>query len=368
MKNWRSAQHSLKTSIASFVFLFAIPAIASQSYTLMSYNVENLFDTAKDTGKEDWAYLPRAFKNQSPEVQKACSQVSNPRWRRECFNMDWSSVTLRTKVGNVGRVIKSSFRGAGPDILVLQEIENIQVLEILNSSALRGLGYRTQVLVEGPDKRGIDTAILSRLPLIKKRSHSVRLPSGSRPTRDILEVVLNAGGKKLSVFANHWPSQGNPTSYRVAAANTLLRAARNAHREGSHSIAVGDFNSLLDEIRGDVGQTLVGNDSPYHFKDGIELRLGNDSRTPTALPGTHWYRGKWSFLDRVYFFNGSLSSDGIKMDWQQINVHAPSFALREHEYRRRDGSVIYSKIPFRFNAEEKIGYSDHMPLIFSFKL
>lgn len=368
MKIWHLFRPTLTLSLAALIFLLASPAEAGKRFTVMSYNVENLFDTVHDEGKNDWAYLPRTHKNQSEEVQEACSQVDNARWRRECFNMDWSGATLRQKVDNIGKVIKSSFGGEGPDILVLQEVENINAVEILHKSSLSSLGYKTRVLIEGPDNRGIDTAILSRLPFIKKRSHKVNLPQGSRPTRDILEVMLDAGGKKLSIFANHWPSQGNPTPYRVAAANTLLRAARSAHTEGSHSIAVGDFNSLLHEIQGDVGRTLVGNGSAYFFQDGIELRLGRHNQSATALPGTHWYRGRWSFLDRVYVFGGSLGQNAIEIDWREINVHAPSFALRQHEYRRRDGSVTYSSIPFRFNAEEKMGYSDHMPLVFSFKL
>src|SRR5690606_36364286 len=40
--------------------------------SVMAYNLENLFDTSHDEGKEDWTYLPLAFKCSSKQVQKYC--------------------------------------------------------------------------------------------------------------------------------------------------------------------------------------------------------------------------------------------------------------------------------------------------------
>ena len=45
-----------------------------------------------------------------------------------------------------------------PDILILQEVENIDVLEQLQKKYLLSSGYNHARLVEGKDKRGIDVA------------------------------------------------------------------------------------------------------------------------------------------------------------------------------------------------------------------
>ncbi|MCO4755188.1 MAG: hypothetical protein KC478_11955, partial [Bacteriovoracaceae bacterium] len=44
----------------------------AKTVTLMSYNVQNLFDTTHDAGKDDYTYLPYKLKSQSPEIQNHC--------------------------------------------------------------------------------------------------------------------------------------------------------------------------------------------------------------------------------------------------------------------------------------------------------
>jgi endonuclease/exonuclease/phosphatase family metal-dependent hydrolase len=337
-----------------------------KSLKLMSYNVENLFDLDHDDGKEDWAYLPLAFKRNNPEVQEACKRVPNPLMRFECFNLDWTREVLNSKVKNIGSVISSSFEGQGPDIILLQEIENIKSLQELQKNGLRNKGYNHLVLIEGPDTRGIDVAILSKIPPISTRSHRVELPrkdngSEARPTRDILEATFQIGNKKLTVFSNHWPSQSNPTANRVAAARTLVDAAKAASNRGEIIIAMGDFNSLENEIQGPVGQIIN-----TEFVDGIEHRL-EKMDTKTQMPGTHWYQGKWSFLDRFYVGHDSERA-GLRVKWDTLDIHAPDFALRIHEYRRRDGSVERTQVPYRFDARQRGGYSDHLPLVVELSL
>ena len=40
--------------------------------SLMTYNVENLFDTVHDEGKDDYAYLPLSVKQAHPEYLATC--------------------------------------------------------------------------------------------------------------------------------------------------------------------------------------------------------------------------------------------------------------------------------------------------------
>ncbi len=327
---------------------------------VMAYNVENLFDTVHDKNKDDWAYLPLSQKKSDPAVKAACAKISNPFYKRECMELDWSPKTLQTKITNIASMITSSFEGQGPDIIIFSEVENFAALQELQRSGLRNKGYKEIVLIEGPDSRGIDNAILSKIPLVATQSHFVELPERdgkpAHPTRDILEATFQVGSKKLTVFANHWPSQGNPTENRLAAAKTLAKAALAADARGEAVLAMGDFNCLKPELDGPIGDVLNKN-----FVDGVEERLANDN-VKTQVPGTHWYKGHWSFLDRVYVLKNSFSERGMKLDWMTLDVHAPDFALRVNEYRRRDGTIEKTYVPYRFDTKQTAGYSDHLPL------
>jgi hypothetical protein len=53
------------------------------SLTIMTFNVENLFDNVDDPGKEDRTYLALADK-QSAEHKAACSEIQVDRWTEAC--------------------------------------------------------------------------------------------------------------------------------------------------------------------------------------------------------------------------------------------------------------------------------------------
>ena len=50
--------------------------------TVMTFNVENLFDNNDDPGKDDKTYLPIAAK-QDPAHIDACNTIDVDRWRRD---------------------------------------------------------------------------------------------------------------------------------------------------------------------------------------------------------------------------------------------------------------------------------------------
>lgn len=52
-----------------------IPAAQSESFTIMTFNAQNLFDTKDDAGKDDKAYLPLELK-QNEEHQRSCSNIN----------------------------------------------------------------------------------------------------------------------------------------------------------------------------------------------------------------------------------------------------------------------------------------------------
>ena len=133
---------------------------------IMTFNVENLFDTKHDAEKHDYTFLPLREKKISKQVKAYCETLKNPKWKNECHYLDWSPTNLSMKMKNLAAAILQVNDGKGPDILILQEVENKNVLQELVGKYLKKAGYTSVILIEGKDIRGIDTAIVTRLPVI----------------------------------------------------------------------------------------------------------------------------------------------------------------------------------------------------------
>ena len=176
-----------------FAILFSVSAFAASSITVMTWNAENLFDTVHDDGKNDFTYLPLSQKNTS-EQRTACESMSTPFYVKECLTLDWSEDVLRSKLNGLAEVILRVNNGMGPDILVMEEVENLRVLEQLRTGPLKAGNYLHSILLEGEDQRGIDAAIISRLPLAAPTKLHLLKVSGSNgallKTRGILEATL----------------------------------------------------------------------------------------------------------------------------------------------------------------------------------
>jgi hypothetical protein len=84
------------------------------SLTIMTFNVENLFDNVDDPGKEDRTYLALADK-QSAEHKAACSEIQVDRWREQCLDWDWSDDIIEQKLAVVAGVILQVGGGRGHD-------------------------------------------------------------------------------------------------------------------------------------------------------------------------------------------------------------------------------------------------------------
>ena len=103
-----------------------IPIAQSESFTIMTFNAQNLFDTKDDEGKDDKAYLPFELK-QNEEHQKSCSNINVKAWRNECFFLDWNEETKDAKLQILLNNIITYNQG-GADIIALQELENMNIL------------------------------------------------------------------------------------------------------------------------------------------------------------------------------------------------------------------------------------------------
>jgi endonuclease/exonuclease/phosphatase family metal-dependent hydrolase len=326
----------------ALAFFSLAASLYAQTFSIMQYNVENLFDTKFDLGTEDYTFLPLAVKKNLPGHQEYCHNLE--RGREECKNLDWTEAKLFKKVQNIGRVIKAFDKtGRGPDVVVMQEVENIDVLRLLAARGLSGMGYQYISLIEGDDTRGIDVGLISKYPVISSKHHSLFVNGHKLDTRGILEVTLNINKKTVVIFVNHWPSQSNPVEQRIASAQLLETIA--GAKIADLIVAAGDFNTLNSD-------RPTPFESMGSFVDAETLARKEGVVLP---PGTHFFKGQWTSLDRIFIHKKS-----------QIKAKISSFSIFHHDFimtRDPRGSEI---IPYRFGHQSGEGFSDHLPLGLSF--
>ncbi|MFS4461233.1 endonuclease/exonuclease/phosphatase family protein [Bdellovibrio sp. HCB2-146] len=328
-----------------------LPPKADDEISVMSFNVENLFDTVHDADREDYAYMPVAVKNASPEIQKACREKNDNAYRRgECLNNDWTEEKLAKKMRNLTDVVLG-VDGKGPDVLMLIEVENLNVLNIWNNDYLQKAGYKTVVLIEGPDKRGIDVGFMSRFPVVGKPVlHQIPWEPKNEEdkewmfrSRNILEVTVKApNGDPLTLFVAHFPSQSNPTYWREQASRFLAKLVADKGPDAM-VVAAGDLNITHEE------------EEKEHFFRDIMGKSGAISHFVGCkeCKGTHNYRGSWSYLD-AQIYSKALLSDGsgsYKMEPGTIDV------IRYNPIHLKKG-----KYPNRWDSDKETGVSDHFPL------
>ena len=314
--------------------------------TIMTFNVENLFDNIDDPGKNDATYLPIEAK-QSERHKAACNDIEVEKWRNECLYLDWNDATIDYKLKVVADAILQANDGRGPDIVVLQEVENISMLQRLGER-LPDSDYLPPILIEGDDRRGIDVAFLSRLPLLSepvlREASFDAFPDRAGDTRDVLEASFRLpDGAVLTGFAVHFPAPFHPTGMREAAYEHLNQL-RDALPDDHHVFAAGDFNTTSSE---DDEQNILERFVRPHWQ--IAHEFGCES-----CRGTQYYapNDSWSYLDMILF----SPARGAETTWR---IRADSAWIGN----RTEAQVSLSGTPERFNAAELRGVSDHWPLV-----
>jgi endonuclease/exonuclease/phosphatase family metal-dependent hydrolase len=312
---------------------FSLPPRTEGRISVLSFNVENLFDTQDDPFKSDETYLPASQKSSSKH-QVRCHQIRIKKWREDCLHLNWDEKLLREKLRRIARVILAA--GGGPDIVLLQEIENIGILQRLAREYLTKVGYHA-VLLEGADERGIDVGLLSRWPLRSPpKLHKVESAS-----RGILEVRLRSPFGPAKVFVLHLPSAFHPARMREETIDQLERLTSASSRE--LVLAGGDFNVSAREERrrGRIQKAQSGRWRVSHMEGCKDCR------------GTVYHR-EWSFFDQIWMLRKSES-----LGWRLVpeSVRVMGELDFQHSSRARG--------PLRFSSGPRgliEGISDHWPV------
>jgi endonuclease/exonuclease/phosphatase family metal-dependent hydrolase len=319
-----------------------VPAV-----TIMTFNVENLFDTADDPGKDDHAYLPRAVKDDPAHIAK-CEPLEVERWRRDCLELDWNEDAVDFKLAQLAAAILQVNDGRGPDIIAFQEVENAGILTRLSQDYLAAAEYGDAILIEGQDLRGIDVGFLTRLPLVGDpvlhAFDASAFPDRADDTRGVLEATFELpDGGLLTGFSVHFPAPFHPIEMREIAYDHL-NALRSAVPADRVVFAAGDFNTPMREM---TGTTILDDRVRPYWTIAHEVDCDGCKGT------NYWARGdSWSFLDMILL---SPATSGTA-DWR-LKKGGVFLANAYVDQLRADGTVK------RFDLEAREGVSDHLPLV-----
>lgn len=153
-----------------------------------------------------------------------------------------------------------------PDILAVQEVENLYTLRIFNDQYLDDYFDRI-LLIDGNDPRGIDVGFLVRtgfkVEVTSVRTHVAdtvagksRVDWGTRPgwgylaggalfSRDCLEIDVRVGTTTLTFMVNHFKAQDKTKASvdrRRTQATRVAELVKARAKEGKLPVVLGDLN------------------------------------------------------------------------------------------------------------------------------
>jgi predicted extracellular nuclease len=295
-----------------------LPILAeNSSLRVVSYNVENLFDTKHDTLKNDSSFLPDGMHH-------------------------WTYHRYQTKIDRIAQVLVNIGGWESIPLVGLCEVENVRCLRNL-CYALRRFHYK-YVHYDSPDERGIDVALLfDSTQITILHSQAIVLKLDNDPTRDILYVsALYQHRDTIHTLVCHLPSQ-------------LGGAAHTDHkRQHAKQILQTTIDSILQRqphakivVMGDMN-TLPQND--LHGMTNLMLPIQKTGY------GTHKYQGIWTCLDQFYV-SPSIAHRSV------ASIFSPQWLLEE-DTKYLDYKPRRTYNGYRYNN----GYSDHLPIILHIQL
>ena len=311
-------------------------------YAIGFYNLENLFDTCHDAGKNDYEFLPDG-------------------------GYQWTGEKYVHKLHNLSRVLSELGTDQVPAVgcaaIGVAEVENAGCLrDLCNEAPLKARGYQF-VHIEGPDQRGIDCALLYQPSLFTIRNLALvpyiyKLPEDSlRATRGFFVVSGTLADEHVTIIVNHLPSRGATSYYREEGGRQLRAVKDSLLRDDPDVklIIMGDMNddpqdaSMAECLGAKRELSEVGQGDLYN-PWWNELASGN---------GTLQYQGAWNLFDQIILSQSLLIGGG----------QTPSLSYCGHQVFRRP-YLIQQSGPYRGNTLRTHaggkwlnGYSDHLPTV-----
>ncbi len=293
------------------------------------YNLENLFDTIHDEGKNDYEYLPDGGNK-------------------------WTAHKYENKVKNMAYAVSqlgTDYDPRGAACIGVAEVENIGCLEDLCAEANSKYNRRLKpILIEGPDRRGVDVGFLYDTVLFKPSNVNGFELKAHYADGGVIKTRLqlcvsgylyneSARGEKFSpekihIIVNHWPSRyGGELSSRPGrdtAAMLCMQICDSIYKAEPKAKII---------IMGDL------NDDPYNHscKDVLRARKYREDVEPLGYFNTMWqildrgtgslaYNGSWNLFDQI-IINEPLMNEKIENGrwtyWKPQIFNKPFLTVQE---------------------------------------
>ena len=314
------------------------------AYTMMFYNLENLYDTIEDPKTDDDCFTPTGEK----------------RWTVERYNQ---------KLDNLSEVFSavSNAYGGFPVILGVSEVENMSVMRALAArKRLSGSHYKC-IHYESNDARGIDVGVFYRsdkFKLIGSEPVKLVLRSGREYIgRNILAMWGELDGEMFAVYVCHLLSRRAGVEASAGFRRAGTETARDHARElaktypGIKVVIMGDMNDTPADAS--LAELLPARKNIFAVGEGEYFNpfwaLMEEGK------GTSIHDNRWKLYDNIVVSRNMLQLPGInvkglhlaKMDERHYGeIFSRNFMLQKgHPKRCYNGNHFQS------------GYSDHLPVL-----
>ena len=307
------------------------------SYRIVSYNVENLFDTWDEEFKFDDDFTPTGTNF-------------------------WGKERYEKKLNDIGKVLVNTAAYNVPAIIGLVEVENKRVLEdLLNKTPLTKFQYAI-VHEESPDERGIDVALLydtEQFQFLDYEIGRVEFPEViADKTRDMLIVEGYLAKEKVYVVVNHWPSRRGGASVSEP---KRIHVAKMLHKK---------VNEILEQ-EPEAGIILMGdfNDTPMNKSIAQYLGAGSWENNKMLVnlmtdleregKGSYKYQNQWNMLDQFIVSKNLTDEQGkLRVRKNSAKIFAPDWLREDDPYYPGDRIFRTYRGP-RYVG----GYSDLFPIV-----
>lgn len=336
MKRWAFA------GILAVLEVFAaiakeIPA-PHEAIVIAQWNLQNFYDAVDDPDSSgDDAYAPGGWAN-------------------------WTKERYRIKLTNIADIVSCM----KPDILCVEEVENLQVLKDLQEVLAGAFNWPMEFAVHKDSKnpRGLDCAVLSRFK--PSRTKWINSTSGQQASPC---VEFRIDGATFTVIGNHWKSRtGNAkisaSKREVQADKVREEYLRRLEVNPAAAIVVaGDFNDDIEDripldcamFRTNLAEVVEGGDSLFCLSSVLPVE---SRRTFYYAQGKSWHSFDTINVSRGLLPDGEPASPWVA-DFESVQVYV------ESKMRMGDQGAPYPMRRGNTHGEGHtffLGYSDHFPV------
>ena len=278
----------------------------------------------------------------------------------------WTKTRFYHKRNNIYKAVLAFSKAQPIGIMGVCEVENEFVLNaVFAQTPLKRFNYRW-VHYDGPDRRGIDPAIIyskDKFQLIHSEAIPFHNPRDtSMVSRDILYAkFFDYRCDTLHCFVNHWPSKYRGELETVEARNCAAEMVRRkvdsivARVPEAKIIIMGDFNDTPESpcIREVLGAKHLSETKDEDLLVNLFAKGEN-----LGFKGTLKFQESWSIFDQIIVSKSLINNNSLHCTSSDARIVHDSMLLTE------DPTYHGVKLNRTYLGPKYLGgFSDHLPVV-----